>query len=170
MKDLLTLLFVLFTYTPLLLAVNAAANDLRSPFPHVARGIGHGSLVRRRPPPRSRGNSSSSTATGTPQPTQSGNTDTTIQTIRERRMSSIVGGLSTDGGEGPNNIPSWYVTPFHPHTSNANKPYRLSALGSDGKWPDSEVDYTTGCAARRANWPAQDHWLRIGKFLSLLKA
>jgi hypothetical protein len=39
--------------------------------------------------------------------------------------------------------------------------YRLSTLGSDGKWPGNEVDYTTGCAARRANWPAQVHWQRI---------
>jgi hypothetical protein len=38
---------------------------------------------------------------------------------------------------------------------------RLSTLGPDGKWPDNEVDYTTGCAARRANWPAQAHWQRI---------
>ncbi|PPR06899.1 hypothetical protein CVT24_011589 [Panaeolus cyanescens] len=38
---------------------------------------------------------------------------------------------------------------------------RLSSLDSSGKWPDSEVDYTTGCDARRANWPAQTHWQRI---------
>lgn len=31
-------------------------------------------------------------------------------------------------------------------------PRRLSTLGDDGKWPDSEIDYTTGCPARRANW------------------
>ncbi|KAI0322717.1 polysaccharide lyase family 8 protein [Amylostereum chailletii] len=37
----------------------------------------------------------------------------------------------------------------------------LSTLGPDGRWPDSEVDYTTGCPARRANWPAQEHWIRI---------
>lgn len=30
---------------------------------------------------------------------------------------------------------------------------RLSTQNPDGSWPD--VDYTTGCAARRANWPAQ---------------
>lgn len=41
--------------------------------------------------------------------------------------------------------------------------HRLSTLGPDGKWPDSEVDYTTGCTARRANWPAQTHWQRIRK-------
>ncbi|KAH9935151.1 polysaccharide lyase family 8 protein [Epithele typhae] len=38
---------------------------------------------------------------------------------------------------------------------------RLDTLGDDGKWPDSEVDYTTGCDGRRANWPAEDHWVRI---------
>jgi len=30
-------------------------------------------------------------------------------------------------------------------------------------WPASEVDLTTGCNARRANWPAQIHWIRIRK-------
>ena len=54
---------------------------------------------------------------------------------------------------------------------------RLSTLGSNGKWPDSEIDYTVGCDARRANWcadtfsieaalnvygrPAEEHWQRI---------
>jgi len=32
-------------------------------------------------------------------------------------------------------------------------------MDSSGKWPD--VDYTTGCDARRANWPAQIHWTRL---------
>lgn len=41
---------------------------------------------------------------------------------------------------------------------------RLSTLGSDGKWPDNEVTYTAGCAARRANWPAQVHWQRLREF------
>ncbi|KAL0571727.1 hypothetical protein V5O48_010235 [Marasmius crinis-equi] len=36
----------------------------------------------------------------------------------------------------------------------------LSTLGPDGKW--SDVDYATGCAAQRANWPAQVHWTRLG--------
>ncbi|EAU93014.2 chondroitin AC lyase [Coprinopsis cinerea okayama7 len=39
---------------------------------------------------------------------------------------------------------------------------RLDSLDNlTGKWPDTEVDYTTGCGARRANWPAQAHWQRI---------
>lgn len=29
-----------------------------------------------------------------------------------------------------------------------------------GTWMD--VDYTSGCTARRANWPAQQHFNRIG--------
>lgn len=33
-----------------------------------------------------------------------------------------------------------------------------SASFNSGQWKD--VDYTTGCAARRANWPATVHWLR----------
>jgi hypothetical protein len=37
----------------------------------------------------------------------------------------------------------------------------LSTLGSEGQWPASEIDYTVGCTARRANWPAQNHWQRI---------
>ncbi|KIJ43946.1 polysaccharide lyase family 8 protein [Sphaerobolus stellatus SS14] len=35
-----------------------------------------------------------------------------------------------------------------------------STLKSDGTWPD--VDYTSGCDAQRANWPAEDHWFRLG--------
>jgi len=30
----------------------------------------------------------------------------------------------------------------------------------NGTWTD--VDYTSGCTARRANWPAQQHFIRIG--------
>ncbi|KAF9464590.1 polysaccharide lyase family 8 protein [Collybia nuda] len=63
-----------------------------------------------------------------------------IDIVRERRFSSIV----ADANKPSNHIETW-----------------LSSLGSDGKWPDSEVDYTTGCDARRANWPAQEHWQRI---------
>ncbi|KAG5720111.1 Chondroitinase-AC [Termitomyces sp. T112] len=63
-----------------------------------------------------------------------------IDIIYERRLNSIVGALPDPAGS----ISAW-----------------LSSLGPDGKWPNSEVDYTTGCAARRANWPAQEHWQRI---------
>ncbi|KAI0257642.1 polysaccharide lyase family 8 protein [Lactifluus subvellereus] len=37
----------------------------------------------------------------------------------------------------------------------------LQTLGPDGSWPASEIDYTTGCPAQRANWPASGHWTRI---------
>ena len=40
---------------------------------------------------------------------------------------------------------------------------RVQTLSADGVWPASEVDLTAGCDARRANWPAQQHWSRIRK-------
>ncbi|KAJ6604690.1 polysaccharide lyase family 8 protein, partial [Mycena vulgaris] len=60
-----------------------------------------------------------------------------IETIHERRLSNIVGGLTNASW-----IPSW-----------------LSTLQANGQWPD--LDYTTGCPAQRANWPAEVHWNRI---------
>ncbi|KAG7450483.1 polysaccharide lyase family 8 protein [Guyanagaster necrorhizus] len=73
------------------------------------------------------------------QPTQSAATGAQdINLIRERRLTSIVSELSGSS----NVIAGW-----------------LSSLDSDGKWPD--VDYATGCAAQRANWPARDHWVRL---------
>ncbi|EKM61018.1 polysaccharide lyase family 8 protein [Phanerochaete carnosa HHB-10118-sp] len=62
-----------------------------------------------------------------------------IELLTSRRLDFIVAGAGS-----PSNISDW-----------------LSTLGSDGKWPDSEVDYTAGCPARRANWPAQEHWQRL---------
>ena len=41
--------------------------------------------------------------------------------------------------------------------------FRVQTLNAEGMWPASEVDLTTGCDARRANWPAQRHWSRIRK-------
>ncbi|OBZ79152.1 Chondroitinase-AC [Grifola frondosa] len=60
-------------------------------------------------------------------------------TIRQRRLSSIVAAAGPAA-----NISQW-----------------LSTLDANGKWPDSEIDYTTGCNARRANWPIETHWDRI---------
>ncbi|KAF9648628.1 polysaccharide lyase family 8 protein [Thelephora ganbajun] len=40
-------------------------------------------------------------------------------------------------------------------------PTWIQTLSTEGMWPASEVDLTTGCDARRANWPAQRHWSRI---------
>ncbi|KXN89990.1 Chondroitinase-AC [Leucoagaricus sp. SymC.cos] len=62
-----------------------------------------------------------------------------IGLMQTRRLSNIVGPLT-----GASNIEAW-----------------MASLDGNGKWPDNEVDYTTGCPARRANWPAQDHWQRI---------
>ena len=62
-----------------------------------------------------------------------------LATVRSRRPPNIIGKLRSTA-----NITSW-----------------LAALDSNGKWPDSEVDYTTGCPARRANWPASVHWERV---------
>ncbi|RDB19287.1 Chondroitinase-AC [Hypsizygus marmoreus] len=64
-----------------------------------------------------------------------------VTVIGERRVRSILKNQGTGNAE---DISAW-----------------LSTLGADGKWPDVEIDYTTGCEARRAHWPAQDHWKRI---------
>ncbi|KAH9910837.1 polysaccharide lyase family 8 protein [Epithele typhae] len=64
-----------------------------------------------------------------------------INTMRERRIALDIGAINMTLVPG---ISSW-----------------LSTIGDDGKWPDSEIDYTTGCDGRRANWPAEDHWVRI---------
>ncbi|KDQ63719.1 polysaccharide lyase family 8 protein [Jaapia argillacea MUCL 33604] len=85
--------------------------------------------------------SSTSSTVGQPSQTVPPQTDQDIVTIRDRRVSIITEGLS-----GGSSIEQWYL---------------LSTLGPDGKWPASEVDYTTGCDARRANWPAETHWQRI---------
>ncbi|KIY71594.1 polysaccharide lyase family 8 protein [Cylindrobasidium torrendii FP15055 ss-10] len=61
--------------------------------------------------------------------------------MRNKRITSIVSSLDTTSAQ----ISQWQ-----------------SSLKADGSWPD--VDYTTGCAARRANWPAQDHWSRLNAF------
>ncbi|TFK41122.1 polysaccharide lyase family 8 protein [Crucibulum laeve] len=84
---------------------------------------------------------SASATSSIAQPTQTIDPGTleAIQMIHQRRLSAIIGALSD-----PDDIAAW-----------------LASLGANGKWPDSEVDYTTGCAARRANWPAQEHWQRI---------
>ncbi|KAI0078909.1 polysaccharide lyase family 8 protein [Panus rudis PR-1116 ss-1] len=82
---------------------------------------------------------SSTTAPPQATPTIDPSTLADIQVMTERRLSFIVGGVTN-----ASDISQW-----------------LSTLGPNGKWPDSEVDYTTGCPARRANWPAQSHWIRI---------
>ncbi|KAL4243438.1 dermatan-sulfate isomerase family protein [Abortiporus biennis] len=75
--------------------------------------------------------SPSSQPVGIPDPT----TLADIRVMTERRLTFIVSAVNQ-----VSSIASW-----------------LSTLGPDGKWPDSEVDYTAGCAAR----PAQSHWIRL---------
>ncbi|EGO20045.1 polysaccharide lyase family 8 protein [Serpula lacrymans var. lacrymans S7.9] len=70
------------------------------------------------------------------------NTETSsdLQTIMARRLSTIVS--QTSGGS---SISTW-----------------LSSLEKGGQWPD--INYTAGCNAQAANWPAQGHWSRIVTF------
>lgn len=65
--------------------------------------------------------------------------DEDMAIIYGRRVSTIIEGLASTA-----NIAAW-----------------LASLDAGGKWPDSQVNYTTGCEARRASWPAQGHWQRI---------
>ncbi|KZP31300.1 polysaccharide lyase family 8 protein [Athelia psychrophila] len=65
-----------------------------------------------------------------------------ISAILQRRITNIIDTLSAQSAAA--SIPGW-----------------LSTLGANGTWPASEVDYTTGCVAQKANWPAQTHWRRI---------
>lgn len=67
-------------------------------------------------------------------------TPSPLQSIKDLRIKSIVADLKKEDKK----ISAW-----------------VSSLSPEGKWPENEVDYTTGCAARRANWPAQLHWRRI---------
>ncbi|CAL1695908.1 unnamed protein product [Somion occarium] len=62
-----------------------------------------------------------------------------IGVLTQRRLSTIVGST-----ENATFLGTW-----------------LSTLGADGRWAPSEIDYTTGCKAQMANWPALVHWQRI---------
>ncbi|KAF9270093.1 polysaccharide lyase family 8 protein [Marasmius fiardii PR-910] len=64
-----------------------------------------------------------------------------LDILRQGRVDAIIGAQTNV------DIPSW-----------------LSTLGGDGKW--SDVNYATGCAAQRANWPAQTHWFRLTSMAS----
>lgn len=66
-----------------------------------------------------------------------------IETIRTRRLATILGGIT-----GTSNISTWLTT--------QNTDLASPGLGS---WPD--VVYLTGCAAQRANWPAEEHFNRL---------
>ncbi|KAG5641787.1 hypothetical protein DXG03_004191 [Asterophora parasitica] len=83
----------------------------------------------------------STTTSAAPTSTPSSVFQQDFETILARRLPLIVSSLLSNSIKG---IPGW-----------------LTSLGPNGQWPQSQVDYTTGCAARRANWPAQTHWQRI---------
>ncbi|KAJ7169923.1 polysaccharide lyase family 8 protein [Mycena filopes] len=72
-----------------------------------------------------------------PSPPINASTAADIDTLHQRRLTNIVGALTN-----VSSIPQW-----------------LETLNSSGQWPD--VDYTAGCTAQRANWPAENHWTRI---------
>ncbi|KIO26600.1 polysaccharide lyase family 8 protein [Tulasnella calospora MUT 4182] len=61
-----------------------------------------------------------------------------LQTLYKQRIPFIVQTYPVTGGE--QQLSAW-----------------VNTLSSTGQWPD--VNYTTGCPAQRANWPAQGHWL-----------
>ncbi|KAJ7146757.1 polysaccharide lyase family 8 protein [Mycena epipterygia] len=65
-----------------------------------------------------------------------------LDTVRERRLSNIVGSST-----GAANIALWQ-----------------QSLRANATWAD--VDYTTGCDASPSSWPAQQHWVRINTFAS----
>ncbi|KAI9487326.1 MAG: chondroitin AC/alginate lyase [Benjaminiella poitrasii] len=62
-----------------------------------------------------------------------------LQVLYDRKVDFII----QDYNKNFNQIPTWM------HTFNT----------VNGTW--SDVDYTSGCSARRANWPAQQHFVRI---------
>ncbi|KAG8950415.1 hypothetical protein FRC04_007430 [Tulasnella sp. 424] len=61
-----------------------------------------------------------------------------LQTLYERRIPFIVQTYPVGGGE--RQLAGW-----------------VNNITAAGQWPD--VNYTAGCDAQRANWPAQTHWL-----------
>jgi hypothetical protein len=83
-----------------------------------------------------------------------------LQTIYDRRLPLIIETVT-----GSSSIAKWYVHSLRSHTAltvDTCWNCRLSSQQPDGTWTD--VDYTTGCPAIRANWPAQQHWNRISQF------
>ncbi|GJJ11953.1 hypothetical protein Clacol_006191 [Clathrus columnatus] len=75
-------------------------------------------------------------ATSTPIPVPS---DPDVATLLSRRISYTISAET-----GSSNLQSW-----------------LSSIGPNGQWPSSQIDYTAGCDAQQANWPAEEHWTRI---------
>ena len=79
-----------------------------------------------------------------------------MNTVLQRRLGFIIASANQ-----ASQIPSWQVD--HPVCFYTHLTFylRLQTLGPDGSWPASEIDYTSGCPAQRANWPASNHWARI---------
>ena len=85
-----------------------------------------------------------------------------LVTISRRRIDAIIG-LSSSQYPG---IATWSVCSSFFDTLVDLRTFRLQRMNAEGKF--SDIDYTTGCAARRANWPAQLHWARLCMFFTLL--
>ncbi|KAJ8502797.1 hypothetical protein ONZ45_g11431 [Pleurotus djamor] len=64
-----------------------------------------------------------------------------LTVMAQRRLSAITGSL---GAQKTSSVSKW-----------------LTTLGANGRWPDSEINYLSGCPAQTAGWPAQDHWRRV---------
>jgi hypothetical protein len=98
----------------------------------------------------------------TPSQYPSGTPPTSPQTLQDmnivlqRRL-----GFITASATGKSQIASWQVDRALILLAHLTFYRRLQTLGPAGSWPASEIDYTTGCPAQRANWPASDHWARI---------
>ncbi|KAJ8589420.1 polysaccharide lyase family 8 protein [Rhizopogon salebrosus TDB-379] len=104
---------------------------------HAVRHLGK--LRRFGQPPKAARDVSTNAPPSTP--TQAANSSTLqdISTIHSRRLDAIIESVGD-----PSNISTW-----------------LADLQPDGQWPDSEINYATGCDGRQANWPAANHWVRI---------
>jgi hypothetical protein len=84
-----------------------------------------------------------------------------MNTVLQRRLGFIIASATQ-----ASQIASWQVDRALVLRTHLTFYLRLQTLGPDGSWPASEIDYTTGCPARRANWPASNHWARIRMYTS----
>lgn len=94
-------------------------------------------------------------------PTQASNSSTLqdIATIHSRRLETIIESIAGNSS----NISTWFVAFAKlPNYAEVNR-FRIAGLQGDGKWLDSDINYTAGCDGRRANWPAAEHWVRISQ-------
>ncbi|KAJ8522568.1 hypothetical protein ONZ45_g912 [Pleurotus djamor] len=154
MKGYLSFLYTLFTTHTLLVSL-ASASDLShgSYFSHNHRRVGRALQSRTESQDPATVSVSVSLGASLNGPTSTPDNSTTpaapvaedpeVQTLCSRRTVDIIATLSTGAYvERISTLATW-----------------LPTLTTEGKWPD--VDYTTGCTARRASWPAQEHWRRI---------